>query len=252
MDAEERELVDGVEPEADDVKKPEPEGNPAAEAADDRPEKNIKAEIARKVEKAVAERDSIISQLKEQVEGIQKGQSEKQIADETASLEAKLAALGYDKEMLDLVDSRWDQKIKRLESKFNQDTAQIKNQLYASSKNSYLKEIKDSDRTGMVAKHYDDIKSVIEELDPELWSSKEGMTNVVKMVLGDIVLESPAEAKSSKSSAPTADSPTSAPSKAKKSAKKSTIDSFREQYGLDDEQASEVAAASDELDKVFY
>lgn len=222
---------------------------------DDRPEKNWQAEIDRKIEKATAEKDDVIKRLESQIGEIKQNQTAGQLQAEKAKLEEKFTDLGFDKEVADILEKQMESRIQsvrqEMENKFRGETSELKKQVNASSRDRYLSEIKKSDKTGLVDKHFQDIKGVINELDPGLWSSREGMENAVNMVLGNILRQNPTSVKA-KDEPPTQDTPTPSPARKTSSAKKSTIQKIQEQYGVDEEKATEVAKASDDLDGVFY
>lgn len=230
-----------------------PVGEPEVKP-DDRPEKNWQAEIDRKIAKAVAEKDDVITRLESQINDVRDNQTAKELEAEKAAMESKFTDLGFDSEVLAIIRGEMDGRIKQarseMERQFIGETTAMKKQINSSTKDRYLNEIKSGDTTGLVAKHFAAIEGVIDELDPEVWGSKQGMKNAVSMVLGDIMMKNPTVVKP-KSASPTNDGPTPRPAKSVTSAKKSTIDKFRD-MGADEETAAAAARASDELDEVFY
>lgn len=225
------------------------QGTPAPEGKtevipDDRPEKNWKAELDRKL----ADRDAVIEKLKSELDGVKQGQTQKEIDDLDKKLE------GYDQDFVKTLEKKFDSKVEKMKKDFEdkslKEIAAIKTQVYASSKDRNLEDIKNDDKTGIVKQNYTEIKKVIDELNPEIWSNRESMENAVSMVLGKIIMKKPASAKPVPS--PTNDDPTPPPAKTTVGhAKKGTIESYKE-MGLDDDKAKEVASASDELDKVMF
>ena len=234
-----------VEEGQEESQTPTPAGEPAV---DDRPEQNWRAEMDRKL----GAKDEVINSLKSEIDSIKANQTERELAEERKRLEDKFADTGFDKDVYEIMEKQFSAKLEQALAKANASHSKeintLKGQMYSSSRDRFLEDIKRDDKSGDVKKHFADIQQVVSQCDPEIWATRESMENVVGMVLGKIRLKGSNTVKTAPES-PTQDSPTPAPVKGAKSAKKSTIDKYTDQFG---DKAVEIASAEDELDKVMF
>jgi len=241
------------------VEVPSPEGKKEVDEIitppDDRPEKNWKAELDRKL----AAKDSVIDELKQQVDAIRDNQDAKQQSEEKVAMLAKLDDLDIDPALVGYMEKLIDTKVKvktqEIENRYGKEVLETKKQIYTSAKEKNFASVIADDKTGMLEEHIDDIRAVIEGLDPEMCSTIEGMRNAVGMVAYNVMNSMPAKkVESAKAEPPTVDSGTPAPAKGQGArAKAETVNSVRSQImGIDDETARSVAKASDDLENTLF
>lgn len=229
---------------------PSQEGKTGVE---DRPEKNWKAEMDRKL----GQKDEVIQGLQDQIEEIKQTQTASQAEKSKESFEEEVSSLSYldeddAKKLVGMMGKAFDEKISHLKDEISKENEPMMRQVYTSSRDRHFKDIVDEDTTGLVAKNKDDIKSVVDKLSPEVWGNKEAMRNAVNMVLGKMLPDILGK-KTEKIDSPTETDLSEKPVKKKAGkADEKRVDQITAEYGVDEDKSRSMAESEKELDKTMF
>ena len=218
---------------------------------DDRPERNWKAEMDRKL----GERDNVIENLQSSIEELKLTQSTQQAENHKDSIVDEISELGYDtdeaKKLVQLLDKSYAGKMEQLRKDLAKENEFIKSQVYSTSVDRHFQEIMTEDLTGFVSDNKEDIKKVIDGIAPGILKTKDDVNNAVNMVLGKIYRNKPSKKDSPDS--PTQDSPSKKPAKKSKgTASEKRVSELVQEFDTDEDSARGVANAAKDLDKLMF